>query len=99
MSDDEPTIDELFEIARDRHRAGDVREAERLYREVIRRRPTHPEAHWLLGAIAKETGNLAAAIELFRRAVALHPVDIDYWMSLAKALDTADRLDEAAEAL
>jgi len=52
-----------------RHQAGDLPQAERLYREILRVDPAHQEALHLLGVLAQQTGHAEAAVELINRAL------------------------------
>ena len=61
-------VSELRE-AFDRHQAGDLPQAERLYRAVLQEDPTHGEALHLLGVLAHQSGNPTAAMDLIGRAV------------------------------
>ena len=51
------------------HRAGQFAAAERMYRDILRVDPGHAEALHLLGLIAHQAGNTAAAVELISRAI------------------------------
>lgn len=44
---------------------GNLKEAELLYRNILKLDPNHAEANNMLGIIAHATGNLDAAIKLF----------------------------------
>lgn len=65
--------EQAFSRALEHHRAGRLAAAERGYREILQRDPQHADSLHLLGVIALQTGNLAAALELVQRAVALRP--------------------------
>jgi tetratricopeptide (TPR) repeat protein len=66
------------------HRAGRVAEAEKVYRDVLRQDPNHPDALHLLGLIAHHAGQAAAAEQLMRRAIAVDPGVALYHLNLAK---------------
>jgi len=88
----------VFESARLHHRAGRLREAEGLYREVLHENPQNTEAMHLLGLALAAQGKLAAAIAELRRAVAVRPEYAEAVYNLGKALQDAGQLDEAADA-
>ncbi len=79
-------------LAIDHQRAGRLREAEGLCRQVLRADPGQPAALNLLGAIARQAGKPEAAAELLRRAVAAVPDFADAHYNLGNALrDCGDR--------
>jgi protein O-GlcNAc transferase len=92
------TIDETFQLALERHRAGDLPRAEALYREVLVQQPNHVEALHLFGVIAGQIGRLDAAIELIRRAVQLRPDFPEAHNNLGNALKRSGQLDAAESA-
>jgi len=67
------TTANLFELALERHRAGDLPDAEARYRQVLAQDPTHAPSAFLLGGIALGSGSLPAAVELLKRAATLDP--------------------------
>ena len=92
------TIDETFQLALERHRAGDLPRAEALYREVLRQQPNHVEALHLFGVVAGQIGRLDGAIELIRRAVQIRPDFPEAHNNLGNALKRAGQLDAAESA-
>jgi len=70
-----PRLDEevrhRFEEALDRHSADDFKEAERLYRRLIRLYPEHIDAIHHLAVLLVETGRHDAALKWWKRAVSL----------------------------
>ncbi|MBX9774690.1 MAG: tetratricopeptide repeat protein [Xanthobacteraceae bacterium] len=62
----------LFASAIERFNAGRLDEAERLCRDVLMFNKGHFDAQHMLGIIATRVGNLAAAAELFGRALAIN---------------------------
>jgi protein O-GlcNAc transferase len=55
------------------HRAGQFREAEQGYRNILAVDPLQPDALHMLGVLAFQTGQNAAAVELISRAIAIKP--------------------------
>ncbi|MBL8706799.1 MAG: tetratricopeptide repeat protein [Rhodospirillales bacterium] len=79
------------------HRAGRLREAEQVCRQVLRQDPAQPQALTLLGVIARQAGRTDTAIELFRRATVAAPSYADAYYNLGNALrDRNDRVGAVA---
>jgi Tfp pilus assembly protein PilF len=55
------------------HQAGRLSEAERLYRRILRDRPSHPGTNTALGMALKDQGKLDEAAAAFQRVVAVAP--------------------------
>jgi tetratricopeptide (TPR) repeat protein len=77
------------------HQAGRVVEAEKIYREVLRREPNQPDALHLLGLIAHHVGHAGAAELLMRRAIGVAPGVPLYHLNLAKVYRGAGHPTEA----
>ena len=77
------------------HQGGRVREAERIYRQVLEQQPTHPAANHLLGLVRMQQGKLADAVELISRAVAQRPQDPQYHGNLGVALNASGQPERA----
>jgi len=84
----------LLQQALAQHTAGNLPQAEALYRQILGQRPNHPDALHLLGVIAQANGRFDMAIDLITRAIALNPSQALYHSNLANALGRSDRLDE-----
>ncbi len=73
-------------------RAGRLREAEALYRQVLQADPNQPTALNLLGVLARQAGRTDAAVDLLRRAVTAASDYADAHYNLGNALrDHGDR--------
>ena len=92
----ELSADQAFALALQHHRAGRLAEAERGYREILRREPEHADSLHLLGVIAMQSGDLPSALSLVQRAVALRPDAAVCRNNLGQVLDRLGRYDEAA---
>ncbi len=55
------------------HQAGNLTQAEQIYRQVLQLQPQNVDALSLLGVIACQHGNLEEGITLYRQALALQP--------------------------
>lgn len=67
------------------HKAGELAQAERLYREILAADPQHAEALHLLGLVAHQSGHHEQAIECILRAIAVCPTRAVYFNSLGEA--------------
>jgi tetratricopeptide (TPR) repeat protein len=83
----------------ERHQQGDYAGAERLYREVLARRPDHFDACHLLGVALLQTGRLEDGRALIARAIALKPEVAPAHSNLAMALMGLGRHAEALASL
>lgn len=87
----------LLQAAIAHHQAGQLPQAELLYRQILQHQPQHPEALCLLGVIACQRGNLDDGIALCRQALVLRPDYIQARENLYLALWKRGRemIDEA----
>jgi predicted O-linked N-acetylglucosamine transferase (SPINDLY family) len=86
---------EVFALGLARHRAGDLGQAEQLYRQVLEREPLHAEALHFLGIIAHQTGDHARALDWLTRSVALQPGNVLFLNNLAAVHTHLGQLAEA----
>ena len=77
------------------HRAGNVQEAERLYRSILQAHPQHPDANHNLGVLATGVGKVEAAIPFFKTALEANPKIEQFWLSYIGALTKLKKVDEA----
>lgn len=68
-----PRVRSIIENGMARHRAGELAQAEVLYRDALRISPNQPDALNLLGLIAHRARKYAYALELFDKAIAVNP--------------------------
>jgi tetratricopeptide (TPR) repeat protein/SAM-dependent methyltransferase len=88
-------IDRLFARAVQHHRAGQLRDAESLYRDVLAVDPRHINSLYNAGLIGVQVGRPEVAVDLIGKAIALND-DIPHWhYNIAFALRALGRLDEA----
>lgn len=80
------------------HRAGDVDNAETLYRRILEAVPEQPDALNFLGMIAMHRGRIDDAIALIRKSIAVEPHHADRYTNLGNVLVAAERIDEAVAA-
>jgi len=92
------TVQEALAIAVRHHQAGELSQAERIYRQILDVQPDHAHSLHLLGVIAHQVGKQQAAIELIRRATAIEPGNPDYYNNLGNALTAEGKQEEAESA-
>ncbi|MBI1732744.1 MAG: sulfotransferase [Gammaproteobacteria bacterium] len=81
------------------HHEGKLDEAERAYRDVLRRNPGNVDALRLLAGIALQARRQDEAERLLRKALALAPDFVAAHVDLAQLLKEQDRIEEAIESL
>jgi tetratricopeptide (TPR) repeat protein len=79
------------------HRNGAYRRAERIYRDVLRQVPDHPDALHLLGLVAHQQGRHDEALPLVQRAVSLRPDQPAFHNSLGVVRLAQGDLDAATD--
>ncbi|MGA1982269.1 MAG: tetratricopeptide repeat protein [Acidobacteriaceae bacterium] len=94
---DAATLDGLLARARAHHKAGQLGDAEKLYREILQAVPEHPDALNLLGVIASQVGQTTLALELIDRAIAARPGFMEAYFSRGNALYAVERYQQAVE--
>ena len=85
------TPGEQLQQALAHHRAGELPQAEALYRQILAANPDHPDVLYLLGAIACQTGRNALAVELLDRAISLNPQHAEAYSARGNALFSLQR--------
>ncbi len=94
MAEAPPPAAEL-ERALAAHRAGELAEADRLYRAVLARAPEHFDALHLLGVVCAERGAHEEARRLLEAALRLRPHSAPVCSNLGNALRGLHRLEDA----
>jgi predicted O-linked N-acetylglucosamine transferase (SPINDLY family) len=86
---------QTYQLAVQRHLAGDLAAAESLCRQVLQLQPDHPDALHRLGLLAHSTGRLEEAADLISRAISRRPAAA-YYLNRGAVLLRLGRLPEAA---
>jgi tetratricopeptide (TPR) repeat protein len=89
------SITDKFDLALQHHRAGNLHQAEMLYRQVLQAEPQNVNALHLLGLIAYQAGRSDLAIGYIQESLRLYPTFPAAHYNLANALRDQRRLDEA----
>jgi Flp pilus assembly protein TadD len=85
---------ERLKTALDHHRAGHLLEAEKIYRHILQQTPQQPDALYLLGSIAFQTGHNDEGCRLLEQAARLRP-EPRVFLELADALRKSQRAGDA----
>ena len=88
-------LKQLFQQACQAQQAGNMQEAETLYKSILEQEPGHESSLYHLGIIKYSTGLFADAAGLFEKALAANPGNANYYFSLALASWKLGRKDEA----
>jgi len=83
--------------AQAKHKSDEPREADKIYRSILKRDPNHVEAARLLAGLAIENKQYKDAEVFLRHAAALAPDYGRLWIDLTNVLSELDRFDEALE--
>jgi tetratricopeptide (TPR) repeat protein len=98
--DDAPeNPDELFDRAHAAEQMGNVTEAERLYRLLMKSDPTDASAPFNLGNLLRGAARTVEAEAALRAATRADPAFAQAWYNLADLLDDQGRVDAAIECL
>ena len=95
----ELTIEQTLQQGVTAHNAGNLQEAEHLYRAILQSQPTHPDANHNLGLIAVSINQSAAALPLFKLALEANPKIEQFWLSYIDALIREKQLENAKQVL
>ena len=87
----------LLEKASVHHTAGQLAEAEVLYREILEVSPDHPDALHLLGVIAYQVGQHELALQLIDQAIKTRQGFVEAYFSRGNVLYALKRYHEAIE--
>jgi Flp pilus assembly protein TadD len=89
------TLVEALDLAVKHHQAGDLQQAEQLYRKILQAEPTHVDAWNLLGLIAYQVGRHDQAVLTISRALRLKPDFPEAHNNLGLAFKEQGKLEAA----
>ena len=95
----ELTGDQMLQQGLAEHNAGNLKEAERLYRAILRVQPKHLKANYNLGLIAVSMDQSGLALPLFKSAIDVNPNIEQFWLSYIEALIAEQQFENAKQAL
>jgi tetratricopeptide (TPR) repeat protein len=76
------------------HQAGNLKQAEEIYRKILKTNPFNPDALHLLGVILTDQNNFTDAEKYIKKAIKISP-SINYYISLANLYTAQNNLIEA----
>jgi len=89
-------IPEMLALALRHHQAGNLQQAEQLYRRILQADPNHAESHHSLGVLALQRANYNLAITTIRQAISLNPGAATYYCNLGVAYQAVGQAEQAA---
>jgi tetratricopeptide (TPR) repeat protein len=92
------SVEDKLDAAQLYHRAGDLPQAEEMYREILRDNPQHPEAYHLMGLIALQVGQPSVAKEFIQVAISLDEENAKYQANLGAVHFNLQEFEEAEAA-
>src|ERR1700756_1201267 len=95
----EQNADALFEQAQAAEENGNIAEAERLYRVLMKCDPTDAAPPFNLGNMLRANGRMVEAEAAFRAATRADPLFAEAWYNLADLLDEQGRSEAAIDCL
>jgi protein O-GlcNAc transferase len=93
------TLDQALQQALTYHQAGQLREAESLYRAILKAHPNQADTHHNLGVLAAQVNPSAAGLPHFKEALEANPDKAQYWLSYIDALLQAGQTADARHTL
>jgi len=97
MNQNQQTVQAQFQQAIRLHQAGQLTQAEALYRELLDSYPHHADSLHLLGVLYHQTARHIEAVDKIGTALRIAPKNPDYLNNYGLALRAAGRLDEAIQ--
>ena len=88
-------LDEILQKGIEAYGAGQVPEAERLFDQILRSQPDHPDANHKMGKLAFGEERVEEALAYFKIALIADPNEGEYWLNYIDALLELNKLDDA----
>jgi len=98
MNTETLTVSQALDRAADYQKSGQFAKAEQLYQQILQIEPQQPQALHLLGVLATQAGQYAAAVRLMQRAVATGKVSPVCYGDLGHALMAQEQWAAATQA-
>ncbi len=88
-------FDEAIETALENHKAGNLRQAELIYRSILKELPDDIDALHLLGVLFHQMGDYDSAIRYIKKALKVDPGFAEAYNSLGNVVRSRGLIDEA----
>ena len=88
-------LDEILQKGIEAYVAGQVPEAERLFDQILRVQPDHPDANHKMGKLAFGEDRMEEALAYFKIALIADSNEGEYWLNYIDALLELNKLDDA----
>lgn len=92
-------IGQALHKALEHHQAGELHEAEKLYRAILQIQPRHPNANHNLGVLFIQVRRPETGLPFFTAALDADPTCGQYWLSYIDALHQAGQIESARDVL
>ena len=92
-------VDQAMHEAVGLHRAGRLREAEKVYARIVKAAPDYFDALHLFGSLKAQAGQMGEALRLITAALKINPRATDAWINLANVMHTLKRDADALDCL
>jgi protein O-GlcNAc transferase len=91
----QPPAIKQIQLAFQRHQAGELQQAEVIYRQVLQKQPNNIDALYLLGVMANQIKNYDVAIKLLQKTIEINNSNPLFYINLGYAFKGLGKLDEA----
>ena len=93
------TLEQTLQTAITHHKAGELENAEQLYRSILSEQANHPDANHNLGVLLKQGDKADIALPFFKTALESNPNQGQYWISYIDTLIHLGQYDAAQNVL
>jgi len=93
------TLEQTLQTAITHHKAGELENAEQLYRSILSGQANHPDANHNLGVLLKQGEKTNIALPFFKTALESSPNQGQYWISYIDTLIHLGQYDAAQNVL
>jgi tetratricopeptide (TPR) repeat protein len=88
-------IEDIIQSALEHHQEGNLCEAERLYKDILRVHPENSDAWHLLGVLLSQTGDYNASISHINKSLEYNPVNAGAYNNLGISYQGKNQLEDA----
>ena len=92
-------LEQTLQTAITHHKAGELENAEQLYRSILSEQTNHPDANHNLGVLLKQDDKADIALSFFKTALESNPNQGQYWISYIDTLIHLQQYDAAQNVL